>query len=77
MHKSYTVPATGWSVYAHLLALEYRVSEKAALGIAIGSFSYASASFAMDDSWGNTIQYKMNQYKFNFNNSNIVFRYYL
>ena len=31
----------------------------------------------MDDSWGNTIQYKMNQYKFNFNNSNIVFRYYL
>ena len=77
LHKSYTTPATGWSIYAHFFALEYRVSPKVALGMAIGSFSYGSASFTMDDSWGGSIHYKVNQAKFNFNNSNIVFRYYL
>ena len=36
-----------------------------------------SRTFTMDDSWGGLIHYKVNQAKFNFNNSNIVFRYYL
>lgn len=76
LNKSYTTPATGWSVYAHLLALEYRVSQKVALGIAVGSFSYSSASLTIEDSYGNAIQSKGNQAKFDFNKSNVVLRYY-
>ena len=33
-------PLWGWNVYAHLLALEYRATEKVAIGAVIGTINY-------------------------------------
>lgn len=76
LHEAYTTPATGWAVYVNLLALEYRVSEKAALGILVGGFHYGTASFAIEDTFGSETKYKSSQAKFDFDNSSVHFRYY-
>ena len=77
LHEAYTTPATGWAVYVNLLALEYRVSEKAALGILVGGFHYGTASVTIIDTFGSESKYKSSQAKFDFNTSSIHFRYYL
>ena len=72
LHENYTVPCKGWSMYANLLALEYRVNDKAALGIVVGSFGYSSASFTIE----NRYKYRIGQTKFDFNGASIHYRRY-
>lgn len=76
LHEAYTTPARGWAIYANLLALEYRVSEKVALGIHAGGFLYGTASFAIEDSFGSKTKYKSSQAKFDINTSSVHFCYY-
>ncbi len=35
---------SGWDVYANILALEFRVSEKLAIGAGVGAVSYSTLS---------------------------------
>lgn len=71
--ETYKTPFWGWDVYANLLALEFRVSDKIAIGALIGAISYGSAIYTNVDT-----DYKaaINQFDFDLNNSSIQFRFY-
>lgn len=60
----------GFTVYANLLSLEYRVSKKFALGVGIGSIYY---TYMKDDS--NKYTYKW--WQFTFNNATVSAMFYL
>ena len=72
-NTSYKLPGLGWGAYVHLLALEFKVTEKIAIGANICSLSYASVTI-----WDNSsdISNTVNQLNFNLNDSSINFRYY-
>ena len=71
--ETYKTPFWGWDVYANLLALEFRVSEKIAIGALIGAISYGSVIYTNVDT-----DYKaaINQFDFDLNNSRVQFRFY-
>lgn len=69
----YKYPVWGCSAYAHLLAFEFKASEKIALGISMCTVSYMSI-FVTD----NATDYSLttNQLNFALNDASINFRYY-
>ncbi len=69
-------PLWGWNVYAHLLALEYRATEKVAIGAVIGTINYGGIKNT-EIYYTNTIETTMNQFMFNMNKSSIIIRFYL
>lgn len=69
-------PAIGWSAYAHLLAFEFKVSEKIALGAIIGSINYSSATISDDNYYKLRSEIVANQFKLSMNESYIHLRYY-
>ena len=71
--ETYTTPFWGWDVYANLLALEFRVSEKIAIGAVVGGISYGSAIYSNKDT---DAKLTSNQFNFDFNNSSVQFRFY-
>lgn len=70
----YETNYTGWGIYLHFFALEFRITEKIALGANIGSISYTSAN-SKDRDPMNTLQYKNTH--FSLNDSSISLRFYL
>ena len=72
-NESYKFPGFGWGAYAHLLALEFKVTEKIAIGANVCSLSYTGVTI-----WDNSsdISHTANQLNFNLNDSSINFRYY-
>ena len=72
-NTSYKLPGFEWGAYVHLLALEFKVTEKIAIGANICSLSYANITI-----WDNSsdISSTANQLKFDLNDSSINFRYY-
>jgi hypothetical protein len=68
-----STPFWGWDVYANLLALELRVTDKIAIGAVVGSLLYGSAITSSDDL---KVQTSVNQFKFNLNKTSLHFRYY-
>ena len=71
--ETYKTPFWGWDVYANLLALEFRVSERIAIGALVGGISYGSAIYTNVDT---DVKATINQFDFDFNNSSIHFRFY-
>lgn len=71
--ETYKTPFWGWDVYANLLALEFRVSERIAIGAFVGGISYGSAIYTNVDT---DVKATINQFDFDFNNSSIHFRFY-
>ena len=71
--ETYTTPFWGWDVYANLLALEFRVSEKIAIGAIVGGISYGSAIYTNIDT---DAKLTSNQFTFDFNNSSVQLRFY-
>lgn len=71
--SSYNANYTGWDVYAHLLALEFRVSQKFAIGVGIGSISYGYAKIKDKSS----TRYAGNgQFRFALNDAGVHARFY-
>ena len=71
--ETYKTPFWGWDVYANLHALEFRVSERIAIGALVGGISYGSAIYTNVDT---DVKATINQFDFDFNNSSIHFRFY-
>ena len=71
--ETYTTPFWGWNVYANLLALEFRVSERIAIGALVGGISYGSTIYSDKES---DAKLASNQFNFDFNNSSVQFRFY-
>lgn len=69
----YDINYTGWSIYLHFFALEFRVTDKIALGATIGSISYAFTNCKDRDPM-NTLQIKNTH--FSLNDSSISLKYY-
>ena len=71
--ETYTTPFWGWNVYANLLALELRASDKIAIGAIFGAISYSSTIYTNVDT-----DYKasINQFVFDLNNSSIYYRFF-
>lgn len=66
---AYKDPFWGWGVYAHLLALEFRATEKFAIGTAIGTIRYT----------GSVIPYydlSVSMFKFDLGQSSVNLRFY-
>lgn len=63
----------GWAVYANILAIELRVSQKLAIGAGIGAVSYSNGKYTQK---GSEAYLKDNQFRFDFNNSAVHIRLY-
>ena len=72
-NTSYTTRYMGWSVYAHLLALEYRVSQKFAIGIGLGSVSY---TYAKVKDGSSDVFIDTGQFLFNLNSATASAKFY-
>ena len=59
----------GFSIYANLFGLEYRVSKKFAIGVGVGSIYY---TLMKDDQ-----RYVYEVWQFTFNNANVSAKFYL
>lgn len=70
---TYNANYSGWNLYVHILALEYRVSPKFAIGVGIGSVSYANVKIK-DKNSGAYVSNK--QLSFDFNSSSTSARFY-
>ena len=71
--ETYKTPFWGWDLYANLLALEFRVSERIAIGALVGGISYGSAIYRNVDTEAKAT---ISQFKFDLNNTNVHFRFY-
>ena len=69
-------PALAWEAYAHLLAFEFKVSEKIALGTNIGSIKYASITISDDSYKNDKSEIVTNKLKFTMNESSVFLRFY-
>jgi hypothetical protein len=64
----------GWSIYANILALEFRVSPKLAIGAGVGSVSYVNGKYSMN---GAVEYFKDGQLRFDLNGASVHLRFYL
>jgi len=64
---------SGWEVYCHFFALEYRVSDSFAIGTDVGSLVYSNA--AIKDNRGDPYL-TITQTKFSFNSATVHARFY-
>ena len=75
MTKAEVTPIWGWNAYVYPIALEFRATERVALGAIIGSLSYGKAT--IEEEYRNyTISLVASQFKYNLNQSCIVVRLY-
>lgn len=72
--ETYKTPFWGWDVYANLLALEFRVSERFAIGAVACGLSYGSGIYTNVDT---EAKYTVNKLDFSLNNASLHFRFYL
>ena len=63
-----------WGGYINLLAFEFQVSERIAIGITVGGIAAYSSDYTYNDS---DVKYKMNQIFCDINNSCLHFRWYI
>ena len=64
----------GWDVYVNILALEFRVCPKLAIGVGFGSVSYSSVKYTEKGA----VEYiKDGQLRFNLNDASVHVRFYL
>ena len=63
-----------WGGYINLLAFEFQVSERIAIGITVGGIAAYSSVYTYNDS---DVKYKMNQFFCDLNNSCLHFRWYI
>ena len=75
MTKAEVTPIWGWNAYVYPIALEFRATERVALGAIIGSLSYGKATIE-EEYYGSTISLVASQFKYNLNQSCIVVRLY-
>lgn len=75
MTKAEVTPIWGWNAYVYPIALEFRATERVALGAIIGSLNYGKATIE-EEYYGSTISLVASQFKYNLNQSCIVVRLY-
>lgn len=71
--ETYKTPFWGWNVYANLLALEFRVSEKLAIGALVSGISYGNTRFTDKTT---SAYLDSTQFNFDLNNSSVHVRFY-
>ncbi len=71
--SSYNASTFGWDIYANLLAFEFRVSPKFALGVGVGSISYVKAKINDKSS---SAYISNGQFHFNLNDAAVHARLY-
>ena len=71
--SSYNANLSGWDIYANILALEFQVSERFAIGVGIGSVSYGYAKVSDKSS---SAYLGNGQFRFNLNDSSVHARFY-
>ena len=62
-----------WGGYINLLAFEFQVSERFAIGVTVGGIAAYSSVYTYNDS---DVKYKMNQFFCDLNNGSLHFRWY-
>lgn len=72
-NESYTTQYSGWGTYLTLIAFEFRVNEKIAIGTSIGNISYASVVMKEKDT---KTDMTANQFKFSLNDVGVNVRFY-
>lgn len=75
MTKAEVTPIWGWNAYVYPIALEFRATDRVALGAIIGSLNYGKATIE-EEYYGSTISLVASQFKYNLNQSCIVVRLY-
>ena len=65
------VPTTAWGIYMDLFAVEYKVTDKIALGASLGGPSY----FRVTEKYG-AESVKTDQFLFDFSGATLSFNYY-
>lgn len=73
-NTSFNAKYSGWDVYANLLALEFQVNPKFAVGVGIGNITYAKAKIKDKTS---SAYYGTSQLQFNLNTASVHVRFYL
>lgn len=73
-NENYKTRYTGWTVYANYAAFEFKINEKFAIGLNLGSFNYAYANVKVKDS---DAHIATSVFKFDINSGNACFRVYL
>ena len=63
----------GFSIYGHLAAFEYKVTQRFSIGLAYGTLSYGKITMDVDDN--NTL--KVNAFEYNFKSMSFNVRFYL
>lgn len=71
--ESYKTPFWGWNVYANLLALEFKVTEKLSIGALVSGLSYGNIRFTDKKS---DAYLDSSQFNFDLNNSSVHIRFY-
>lgn len=71
--NTYNADYTGWDLYLHFLALEYRVNEKLALGVGVGALSYVKATVTDKDT---DASLSTSQFQFLLNSGSVNVRFY-
>ena len=72
-NNTYNADYSGWDLYFHFLAMEYRVNEKFALGVGIGTLGYVNAKVTDKDT---DAFLGTSQLVFDFNSASVSARYY-
>lgn len=70
---SYKEKYRGWSAYIKILALEFRVTDRIAIGFNAGSINYGSTKFTLNHSKGYMVY---NMFDFGLNNADLDIKFY-
>ena len=65
---------TGWAIYANYAAFEFKINEKFAIGLNMGSLNYSQVKLKVKDS---DVNVETHGFKFDINSGNAFFRVYL
>lgn len=76
MTKADVTPIWGWNAYVYPIAMEFRATERVAIGAIIGSLSYGKATIEKKNNYNSTKILTASQFKYNLNQSAIVVRLY-
>lgn len=71
---TYSLDYSGWDIYANLLALEFRVNSKFAIGVGFGSIGYSDGKITDK---GSANYFSTSQFRCNLNSGSVHFRFYL
>lgn len=74
LSTTYKANYSGWDIYANILALEFQVNPKFAIGVVVGAFAYSHVKIEDKSS---SAYVRNNQFQFTLNSASLHARFYL